>query len=477
MERKVPVWSVLLLTMILLLFAVSLAWAVRSTMKGSDRSGAFGSFALAVAEFPRKAVLVFSEVAGEVSGTPVWQRLVAPLPADRDGFAPLPGREGPPVEGLVFRRGEGEARPGWRLLTGAFTVDGRFANGAVLLDPEFGIAHFWPIDEAGLGSEVLPEDRKLVHGLAVLRDGSVVASFDNGSSLQRIGACGARMWAVPGSFHHAVTAHPDRQSVWALLRQGSPAEAIGANEPGTEAGDIAAQSFVVEIAVEDGETLRSFSLRDVADANPAIDPLQIRIDDRPPGGLGGADNPRNLRGPFLFDPFHTNDVDPLPARLAERFEGFQAGDLLLSLRSLNLVMAVDPESLAIRWWRSGLAQRQHDPDWHATGEITILDNRMFGAASAVVAVDPASFKTRILFDGTAPDVFSRARGKHQVRPDGAVLIASSHQARAIEVDPAGQVAVDILNTIPGRDGDGLVLTDFAWIPPDFFDPAAFDCGA
>src|SRR4030095_10496964 len=44
----------------------------------------------------------------------------------------------------------------------------------------------------------------------------------------------------------------------------------------------------------------------------------------------------------MMDPTHLNDVEELSPEMARQFPQFAAGDLLISLRNLNLIMVVDP---------------------------------------------------------------------------------------------------------------------------------------
>ena len=88
---------------------------------------------------------------------------------------------------------------------------------------------------------------------------------------------------------------------------------------------------------------------------------------------------------WFEDPFHANDVEALKLSMAEAFEGagFVAGDLLISLRELNLVGVIDPRTQVFRWFRHGPWFKQHDPDFQADGTITVDDNRIGLGASSV----------------------------------------------------------------------------------------------
>jgi hypothetical protein len=60
---------------------------------------------------------------------------------------------------------------------------------------------------------------------------------------------------------------------------------------------------------------------------------------------------------------HANDVDPLPQHLVADFPGLEAGDLAISYASTNLVFILNPQTLLVKWWRVGVSDFHHDPDW------------------------------------------------------------------------------------------------------------------
>jgi len=431
MQKLLPLWLFLLVLLLGALFTVIFAWCVKSTLDGSTRFGRLGKAAAVIASFPdtvRESVRELRQDADSGLRVPLTG-------ADLSEFRPMKLKQGIHVQGPVVRadRAALARASGWRVLVGGFVVDGEFTHAALALSPELEIVKVWKLTEQDIqGEEPLPSFRKYVHGFAILKDGSVIFSFDEGVSLQRFDACGRRIWSVGGNFNHAVTLDEDESFVWTLRREVADGELL--------------HETVVKVATATGKIVRRITMEDIVAANPTLHILDIRERDR---NFARA-NPRNTSEEWLDNPFHLNDVEPLPAAIADRFEGFAAGDLLLSARSLNLVFVVDPDTLEVKWSRIGAWRRQHDPDWEPSGEITVFDNRMddtddgrYLGGSAIVAINPATNQVRPVYAGSGNDKFhTDAAGKHQLLDNGNRLITESRAGRVFEVNPAGKLVAE-----------------------------------
>lgn len=452
MERSIPVWAYLLSLIFWALFTMAFGWAALSTSTGSERSGLAGRAALEVSMFPTTAkdalLEVFDYASGDYKDAAISVRREEN--DDYSAFEPLPASASIDVPGLLVRADRAKLTPGWRMLSGAFQINGSVENAAVLISPDLKVVREWILNEVPVGElEPRPQHRKFVHGTELLRDGSLVFTFDGSVSLQRFDPCGGRVWAIPGRYHHAVTVDDTGSSVWTF----------------SDGHKIA------QVNVINGKTMREFTTTQIIAANPMIDILEIRREHLNEMGENSKFSPGN----WLTDPFHFNDVDPLPSDIADRFEGFEAGDLLISARSLNLVFVLDPETLEIKWWRSGAVQRQHDPDWLPNGEIMVFNNRMTRDFSEVVMIDPASMAKTVVVDGRDHDFYTRIRGKQQSLPNGSLIVTSSQQGRAFEVDSAGEVVFELANIKPGTEDTNYVVSELKWLPLDYFDGALPDC--
>jgi hypothetical protein len=431
---------------------VAFGWAVKSTLGGSDRSGFLGRAAVEIASFPTTVMTVVGELVGRASGDFKDKdiRVEREPNADYTGFVPISTAPGINVDGLLIRANPDRMTKGWRLLAGVFTVDGEIKNSALLLSPELEVVREWSLEEIPVdGLEPRPKFRKFVHGLEVLPDGSLIFTFDGSISLQRIDVCGRRQWTIGGSFHHSVTLDDEHNSVWTF----------------------SSGRTIAQVAVEDGTILRQIPIEEVISANPMIDVLEIRRQHATDLGR----NSRNTTGRWLTDPFHFNDVDPLPAALVSRFPGFKAGDLLVSSRSLNLVFVLDPNSLQVKWWRIGAVQRQHDPDWLPNGKIMILNNRMSQDFSEIITIDPVSFERATLYDGRRSDFYTRIRGKHQLLGSGALVVTSPQQGRAFETDASGEMVFEVVNLKSGSETTNYVISELRWLPTEYFDQGRWKC--
>ncbi len=132
---------------------------------------------------------------------------------------------------------------------------------------------------------------------------------------------------------------------------------------------------------------------------------------------------------------------------------FAAGDIMLSGRNTNAIMVLDGKTHQVKWWRVGPMHGQHDPDFQANGEVTMLDNRtgepasknngfMGGAGgSRIIAIAPENYGYRELYASNGENSFYSAyRGKHQMLDNGNILIAESEAGRVFEATPDGRIA-------------------------------------
>ena len=75
-----------------------------------------------------------------------------------------------------------------------------------------------------------------------------------------------------------------------------------------------------------------------------------------------------------FDPTHLNDIELVTPELAAAFPMLKAGDLLVSMRNVSSLVAIDAETKMARWAMAGPFRRQHDPDLLPNGHIMVFDN-------------------------------------------------------------------------------------------------------
>ena len=431
-----------------LVSTVALVWLVIGS------SFAFGMVSAALRSWPYpQFVETLQFVAGSQEElSTLWQKIVndwgdmplrhlassAPLAFPASAYRPL---DGLPLKAdrvaPIVHIGQ-NAMPGYRLILGTFDFR-QTLHAAILLNADGEVINVWSITQNDLTWPHRPDKLILPHGLDVTRSGSIIVAYDAGSSLTKYDYCGRKLWQVAGGFHHSVDLYGEK-SLWSW----------GNTDPDRLFG-----LQLIQLSVADGAVLRRFTINDIIRANPDIDIFGIRQTDAEEGSA------------WTDQPFHPNDIEPLPKELARHYPDFEAGDLLVSFRSLNLVFVVDPESLKVKWWSFGLTRRQHDPDWNARGTITVFNNNMHRRYSSIVEIDPTHGQHRALVDGKAYDFYSWHLGEHQVLPNGDVLITSPDQGRIFEVAPDKSVTFDFRNRFAEGEPP-LSVSESRFLPLDYF---------
>jgi Arylsulfotransferase (ASST) len=298
------------------------------------------------------------------------------------------------------------AQPGLTLLAGFF--DGEV--GAKLIEADGTIVNHWVIKY----TEIWPKRHFLrdavpltdwnvfIHGIIALPDGSIVFNFDTGASLVKMDRCGKVKWKLGDGIHHSVFLAEDG-TFWVPL------------------GNLIAQIS------PKGKTLRTI--------NPTAMILK--------NGLEGIFFIRDVKRAVT----HPNDVEVLSSKDAPAFPLFEAGDILYSMRDINLIMVFDPDTEVVKWYQHGPWLRQHDPDFLPDGTISIFNNRMGYGASNIMTIDPVTRETEIIYEAppSDPRFYTGQRGKHQHLANGNILITATHDGRAFEVTREGEIVWEYIN--------------------------------
>lgn len=345
-------------------------------------------------------------------------------------------------------------QPGLTFLTGFFDN----AVAMQLIDEDGAVVHRWIDTRSWNTAEI--------HGAVPLPDGSVIFERPD-AGLRRMDKCGNVVWTVDHSTHHSVHLSPDDNSVWVsarrVLKAGDPRlkQLPGIRPPFTE--DLALQVNL------DGEVLREISLAAILFENGQEAVLFANGDD----AIVNRDN----------EITHLNDVEPLSSSMAEAFPMFTPGDLIVSLRNLNLLTVFDPKTRQVKWLRVGPWVRQHDPDFDDGGRILVFNNRKDDTptgrilgGSTIMAVDPVTDEVTTLYRGTQEmPFFTNVLGKQQKLANGNLLISSGEEGRVFEVTPDGEVVWEFVNRY---DDERVLMThEGTRYTRDYFDVESWDCPA
>jgi hypothetical protein len=334
--------------------------------------------------------------------------------------------------------------PGLTLISANWWSDDAWRQELRLIDVEGRMVHRWRIDPAALfsGSDSRrggPLELHDLHGSYLFPNGDILVNVEMVGAV-RMDACGTVLWTLPEGNHHSI-ARADDGSFWipgVTMQEPTatpqhPEGLPGFNQP-------VFQDLLLRVS-EDGEVLDRIHVLEAMYANG----LQRYLF-------------KNGRGPSV-DPTHLNDIDILSAGLADQFPLFEAGDLVVSSRDLNLVFVLDPATGRVKWHASDPFIAQHDPDFLADGWIGVFDNNVDGrgrgetlGGSRIVAVQPHTDSVRVLYPTDRSDPFyTRLMGKWETLPNGNLLLTEALAGRVVEAAPDGSTVWEWVNEPYGED--------------------------
>jgi hypothetical protein len=139
------------------------------------------------------------------------------------------------------------------------------------------------------------------------------------------------------------------------------------------------------------------------------------------------------------DILHSNTVTVLDPQ-ATNHPGFEPGNILVSLREIDLLAVLDPATGRFTWTLHGAWRRQHEPSVLDDGRLLLFDNLGSDTNSRVLELDAGGGGIGWEYGGPAhrplrsPEAGSCAR-----LANGNTLISDSEQGRALEITADGSI--------------------------------------
>ncbi|NNE08898.1 MAG: hypothetical protein HKN20_10105, partial [Gemmatimonadetes bacterium] len=326
----------------------------------------------------------------------------------------------PPLSGVILHDEE-RAAPG---LNFYMTAGG---PSAFLMDMDGEVLHTWtlPFEQAfpsftgnvRIGAEYW----RYAH---LYEDGRVLAIFARHGIIM-VDKDSQLIWATEGDYHHVTDIDEDGTILVTGRRTTEKPEWDEVNKVWEE--------DICYLDPETGEQFRSYSLYDAIDNSP-YEALR--------------DHRREDDGDHL----HANTVEILDGRFANRHPAFRKGNHLVSLRHLDTIGIVDPETETLVWALTGLFSMQHRPTFLDDGSIMVFSNNNPRRNSQVIQIDPLTQQVLWLYDD---DVFyTGCCGVAWPLANGNVLITESQAGRVFEVTRDHEIVWDFYN--PERRGENDV---------------------
>lgn len=371
-----------------------------------------------------------------------WKQVAAEIKR-LESIGYLSGTQAAPQEqGVTLHRAE----RAWQGLN--LYVSGH-APEALLMDMDGGVLHRWACPfERAFPDEPLPPGevqpyRDYFRRCWLLRDGTLLALFE-GHSLIALDRDSQILWRFAGGAHHDIDVLPDGR-IFVLSRTAHLVPRLHASEPVLE-------DFVSELSA-DGVELRRVSVLEALERSQHQDLL--------------------ARAAKSGDIFHTNALQVLDGRFAERLSAFAAGNVLVSLREIDALAVIDLDGPEVVWAATGTWDGQHEPTLLDNGRILLFDNHGDDSghgASRVLELDPATLEIVWSYGGTADaPLHTGTCGTTQRLPNGNTLITESEAGRALEVTSDGALVWEFLSPHRPAANRELIalLFDLQRLPADY----------
>ena len=321
-------------------------------------------------------------------------------------------------------------------------------NRAFLIDMDGEIRHQWHAAD-------LPGSWQI----AELLEGGDLLVMDKESYVARLSLTSEVRWTYSMRAHHDLTLMPDGRVV-----------VIGRQRRDLDLGDGTVRPVVDDMfEVLDGDTgefLERIWVSDLLGDRVSAE-RKAAIDEVTGFWWRWTGEPEE----DAMDVFHTNSIEVAHRAIPGVCE---VGDLLISVRELDLVGFLDLDARALRWtWGPGVVEGQHHPTLTDQDTVVIFDNGTRSPKSRVIEVDPLTGAIVWQYGGQneGQELRSWRRGGSQKLPNGNMLIMESNKGHVFEVTREGEVVWRYYNPFM-KDGGSKRGAVFRMLrhPPELVDP-------
>ena len=266
---------------------------------------------------------------------------------------------------------------------------------------------------------------------------STTANTPSGCGLAKVDRHGNTIWTFDENAHHDFDLAPDG-TIFALTHH---VRQLAGNDELASLSTVPLIEDEVTILDSKGSEVKTISILDALVDSPYFRPILCHVD-------------------RFGDILHVNTIDVIDEQFAAHYDAISAGDVMICLRNLELMVVMNPDSGQIVWATTGPWNHPHDPDPLPNGNILIFDNyhvRGTEHGSAVLEFNPRSREIVWQYAGTADaPLRSDIRSRQQLLAGGNVLITDSDNGRLLEVTRDGEIVWEYLNPIRGGERDDLI---------------------
>ena len=324
-----------------------------------------------------------------------------------------------------------------RALNGYTLYTSGHDSSAQLIDMNGDVVHEWRRrfseiwDETSAVKSPAPDEFMYWRKAKLLPDGALLAVYENvdtpwGYGLAKVDRDSNVVWKYLEQVHHDVEVGQDGR-IYTLTHtiNHEPYENYPHLTPRID-------DYVVVLS-PDGEELRKISVLEAIMNSPFVELLQ------------------RIKPGFPGDLLHTNAIEPIEGELARGLPFDAEGTVLISLRDIDTLAAVNLDSGEVVWVLRGPWLAQHDPDVLPGGRILLFDNQGNfepDNRSRILEVDAETGAIVWSYVGDDAHPFdSTIRAAQQRLPNGNTLITESSGARLLEVTPGGEIVWEYMNPV------------------------------